>query len=70
MCLHTLAQVENPQKTIINLGQADLNGAHKNKPIRYDIYHQILYFHIGKFHIINTKEIPKNTKEIGPFFIF
>ena len=34
------ARVENPQKTIINLGQADINGAHKNKPIQYDIYHQ------------------------------
>ena len=37
MGAYLLARVENPQKTIINLGQADINRAHKNKPIQYDI---------------------------------
>ena len=65
-----LARVENPKKIIIDLGQADINGAHKNKTIQYDIYHQNCHFHIGKFQIRNTREIPKYTKEIEQFLIF
>jgi hypothetical protein len=42
-----------------NLGQADSNDAHKNKPI------YIIKIDIGKCHIRNTKEIPNYTKEIG-----
>ena len=33
-----VAWVKNLKKTIINLGQADINDAPKNKPIQYDIY--------------------------------
>ena len=31
-----IARVENPKKTLPNLGQADINGVYKNKPIQYD----------------------------------
>ena len=37
---YALARVKNPQKTIINLGQTDINSANRNKPIHCDIYHQ------------------------------
>ena len=29
--------IENPQKTILNSGRADINGAHQNKPIQLNI---------------------------------
>ena len=46
MCI--LARVENPQKTIINLGQADINGAYKNKPIDMIYIIQIAIFILEK----------------------
>ena len=38
--LPRIARVENRKNTNLNLGQEDIKGAHKNKPIQYGIFYQ------------------------------
>jgi hypothetical protein len=46
-----VARVENHKNPNLNLGQADIKGAHKKTPIQYGIYYQKTPIHIGKIWV-------------------